>query len=199
MHFLFEDFVLDPARREFTERGAEVILEPQVFDLLVYLVRERTHVVDKDELIRHVWEGRIVSDSTIESRLSLLRKALHDDGRGQRLIRTYARKGVRFVGPVLMRDVSGVLLDIEPTPFVATMGADYVINGTVQHAAGRLRVTFQVVDVHRGHAVWAEHYDRLIDDIFGIQHDIAHAIAQCIGPEMGRFLGKKGVNLNPRP
>jgi len=56
---LFEDFVLDPARREFTRCGAEVALEPQVFDLLVYLVRQREHVVDKDELIHHVWKGRV--------------------------------------------------------------------------------------------------------------------------------------------
>lgn len=100
MDILFENFVLDPARRAITKRGAEVMLEPQVFDLLVYLVRERTRVVSKDELVRDVWRGRVVSDSTIESRLSLLRKALGDDGHAQRLIRTYSRKGVRFIGEV---------------------------------------------------------------------------------------------------
>jgi len=108
MDILFEDFALDLARREFTKGGEEVGLEPQVFDLLAYLVRARERVVDKEELVRHVWNGRVVSDSTIESRLSVLRKALHDDGRSQRLIRTYSRKGVRFVGSVNVKTLNGV-------------------------------------------------------------------------------------------
>ncbi len=100
MDILFEDFVLAPHRRELNHHGAVVALEPQVFDLLVHLVRHRDRVVGKDELVGAVWAGRVVSDSTIESRISLLRKALGDDGQHQRLVRTYARKGLRFVGEV---------------------------------------------------------------------------------------------------
>jgi TolB-like protein/Tfp pilus assembly protein PilF len=75
-------------------------MEPQVFDLLVYLVLNRERVVTKDELLAAVWSGRIVSDSTMAARLNAVRKAIGDTGDQQRLVRTYARKGVRFVGDV---------------------------------------------------------------------------------------------------
>src|SRR5580693_2063463 len=92
--------MLDTDRRELT-CGADVrALEPQVFDLLVYLVQNREHVVSKDDLIASVWQGRIVSDSTLTSRINAARKAVGDSGDAQRLIRTVARKGFRFVGDV---------------------------------------------------------------------------------------------------
>jgi DNA-binding winged helix-turn-helix (wHTH) protein len=67
---------------------------------LVYLVQNRDHVVGKDDLIKGVWSGRIVSDSTLSSRITAVRKAIGDSGDEQRLIRTVPRKGVRFVGVV---------------------------------------------------------------------------------------------------
>src|SRR6267154_2143564 len=98
MQFLFENHVLDIDRREL-RRGAQFIaLEPQVFDLLVYLVQNRNRVVTKDDLIEGVWDGRIVSDSTLTSRITAVRKAVGDSGHEQRLIRTVPRKGIRFVG-----------------------------------------------------------------------------------------------------
>src|SRR5262249_30216172 len=75
-------------------------LEPQVFDLLVYLLRNRDHVVSKDDMIEQVWGGRIVSESTLTSRINAVRKALGDSGERQQFIRTVARKGVRFIGEV---------------------------------------------------------------------------------------------------
>ena len=96
----FGDHVLDIERREL-RRGAEPIaLEPQVFDLLVYLVRNRDRVVSKDDLIDSVWGGRIVSDSALTSRLNAARKAVNDSGAEQRVIRTVQRRGVRFIGEV---------------------------------------------------------------------------------------------------
>ena len=74
-----------------------VSVEPQVFDLLLYLVQNRDRVVSKDDLIASVWDGRIVSDSTLTSRINAARKAVGDNGEQQRLIRTIARKGIRFV------------------------------------------------------------------------------------------------------
>ena len=68
-----------------------------MFDLLVYLVQNRDRVVSKDDLIASVWGGRIVSDSTLTSRINAARKAVGDSGEDQRLIRTIARKGFRFV------------------------------------------------------------------------------------------------------
>lgn len=75
-------------------------MEPQVFDLLVHLVRNRDRVVSKDDLIASVWRGRIVSDSTLSSRINAARRAVGDSGEAQRLIRTVARKGLRFVAEV---------------------------------------------------------------------------------------------------
>ena len=100
MVFRFGDHVLDIERREL-RRGAEPIpLEPQVFDLLVYLVRNRDRVVSKDDLIDSVWGGRIVSDSALTSRLNAARRAVSDSGAEQRVIRTVQRRGVRFIGEV---------------------------------------------------------------------------------------------------
>ncbi len=100
MQFMFGDHVLDTDRRELT-RGAEaIVVAPQVFDLLVHLVQNRQRVVSKDNLLDAVWGGRIVSESTLTSHINAVRKAIGDTGREQRLIRTVARKGFRFVGEV---------------------------------------------------------------------------------------------------
>ena len=97
MQFRFENQILDSDRREL-RRGSELVsLEPQVFDLLLYLIQNRDRVISKDDLIASVWGGRIVSDSTLDSRINATRKAVGDSGDEQRLIRTVARKGVRFV------------------------------------------------------------------------------------------------------
>lgn len=100
MRFRFGDCTMDIARRELIRTGAAVPVEPQVFDLIVFLIRERDRVVSRDDLIAEVWQGRIVSESTLATRINAARKAIGDDGHAQALIRTIARKGVRFVGDV---------------------------------------------------------------------------------------------------
>jgi TolB-like protein len=100
VQFLFADHVLDTDRRELRRGGEGLAVEPQVFDLLVYLVGNRDRVVSKDDLIGAVWGGRVVSDSTLTSRINAARKAIGDSGEQQKLIRTVARKGLRFVGAV---------------------------------------------------------------------------------------------------
>jgi TolB-like protein len=98
LRFLFGDHVLDTARRELSRGDEQIALEPQVFDLLVYLLRNRERVVSKDDLLASVWGGRIVSDATLDSRITAARRAVGDSGAVQTLIRTFACKGVRFVG-----------------------------------------------------------------------------------------------------
>jgi TolB-like protein len=96
----FEDYALDTDRREL-HRGAVLLsVEPQVFDLLVFLVGNRDRVVSKDDMLASVWGGRIVSESTIASRINAVRRAIGDNGEKQRMIRTIIGKGVRFVGAV---------------------------------------------------------------------------------------------------
>jgi len=101
VQFLFSDHTLDTDRRELSRGSETIAVEPQVFDLLVYLVQNRDRVVSKDDVIASVWNGRIVSDSTLTSRINAARKAVGDSGDEQKLIRTIARKGFRFVGTVV--------------------------------------------------------------------------------------------------
>ncbi|MFZ2141281.1 MAG: winged helix-turn-helix domain-containing tetratricopeptide repeat protein [Xanthobacteraceae bacterium] len=108
MTLSFGDYEIDVERRELRRAKAPVHIEPQVFDLLVYLVQNCDRVVSKDDLIASVLGGRIVSDSTLTSRINAARKALGDSGKDQKLIRTIARKGFRFVGAV------GAQSDAEP-------------------------------------------------------------------------------------
>jgi TolB-like protein/Flp pilus assembly protein TadD len=100
MRFLFGDCALDPARRELYRRAEPVHVEPQVFDLLLHLIRNRDHVVSKDDLLSTVWRGRLVSESTLSSRINAARRAIGDSGERQHFIRTVARRGLRFVGDV---------------------------------------------------------------------------------------------------
>jgi TolB-like protein len=100
MKFLFDNHALDTDRRELHRGSERIAVEPQVFDLLVYLVQNCDRVVSKDDLIASIWHGRIVSDSTLTSRINAVRKAVGDSGGNQKLIRTVARKGLRFVGTV---------------------------------------------------------------------------------------------------
>jgi TolB-like protein len=100
VQFCFDNHTLDTERRELLRGGEPVALQPQVFDVLVHLVQNRGRVVSKDDLIAMIWGGRIVSDSTLTSRINAARTAVGDSGKQQRLIRTVPRKGVRFVGDV---------------------------------------------------------------------------------------------------
>src|SRR5262245_35147095 len=100
MLFLFEKFCVDSRRRELRQGDEVRLIEPQVFDLLEYLIRNRDHMVTRDDLLAAVWNGRIVSESTLASRINAARSAIGDNGEEQRLIRTVVRKGVRFVADV---------------------------------------------------------------------------------------------------
>ncbi|WP_046869514.1 winged helix-turn-helix domain-containing protein [Microvirga massiliensis] len=114
MRYLFDDFVLDPDRRQLRRAGDPIELEPQVFDLLVFLVRTRDRVASRDDLLEAVWHGRIVSESTLSSRINAARTAIGDNGTTQRLIRTLPRKGVRFVGDVREEEERKPKAELEP-------------------------------------------------------------------------------------
>ena len=153
MRYLFEEYAFDTDRREL-HRGTYVVsLTPQVFDLLEYLIRNRERVVGKDELITAIWNGRSVSDAALTTRLNAARSALGDTGEKQRLIKTLARRGFRFVGAVqeqkpamavgssapndgnAQRTFSPPRLSIVVLPFVNLSGdaeQDYFVDGVTE-------------------------------------------------------------------
>jgi TolB-like protein len=250
--FAFGDYVLDAGRRELRRGGEPVALEPQVFDLLVYLIRNRDRVVSKDDLIEAIWGGRIVSDSAVTSRLNAVRKAIGDSGAAQSLIRTVPRRGVHFVGKVSEQStvvaadhaVSSLLtaqLALPDKPSIAVLpfanlssdpqqeyladgmvedlitslsrlrwlfviarnstftykgravdirqiagdlGVRYVLEGSVRRTGGRMRVTAQLIEAETRRHVWAERYDRGVEDIFAMQDEITDMIAATLEPEI---------------
>lgn len=101
MVLVFGDHRLDLERRELRRGGAPVDLEPKAFDLLAYLVQHRDRVVSKDDLLDAMWDGRIVSEAALTTRINAVRRALGDDGKAQRLVRTFVRRGVRFIADVV--------------------------------------------------------------------------------------------------
>ena len=100
MRYLFGEYAFDTDRRELYRGADAVSIAPQVFDMLDYLIRNRERVVSKDDLINAIWNGRIVSDAALTTRLNVARSAIGDSGEEQRLIKTLPRKGFRFVGTV---------------------------------------------------------------------------------------------------
>jgi adenylate cyclase len=98
--YSFADCTLNTDRREVHRNGDLVVVTPQTFDLLEYLIINRERVVSKDDMIAAIWNGRIVSDSALTTRINGARSAIGDSGEVQQLIKTLPRKGFRFVGQV---------------------------------------------------------------------------------------------------
>jgi len=119
LDFRFAEYEIDIGRHELRRAGEVVAIEPQVFDLLVYLVRHRDRIISKDELIDAVWQGRIVSDAALSSCISAARRAIGDNGDDQLLIRTLHKRGFRLSAvsmttsrrphPQMTRDLRGRL------------------------------------------------------------------------------------------
>ena len=116
VQFFFSNHTLDTDLRELRCDHRMVPVEPQVFDLLVHLLENRDRVVSKDDVIDKIWGGRIVSSSTLTSRINAARKAIGDTGSSQRLIRTVPRKGFRFVGSISTQLSSTGSGDSAPAP-----------------------------------------------------------------------------------
>jgi adenylate cyclase len=249
--YFFEDYGLDTDRRELYRATSQIAVEPKVFDLLVYVIRNRERVVSKDDLVAAVWNGRIVSESALTTCINAARTAIGDSGEAQRLIKTLPRKGIRFVG--IVREEEGKPAAVMPTdaarepshrlpvlpdkPTIAVLplinlsgdperdyfsdgitediitelsrfrellviarnssfqyrdkandlgrigrelGVQYVVEGSIRTAGGRVRVTAGVVDVTTKTQLWTEHYDREMQDIFVVQDEVAQAIAATV-------------------
>jgi len=100
LQYEFNDIELDTASMELRCAGVARRIEPQVFDLLRVLIENRQRVVSRDELISSVWNGRIVSETTISARIAAARRAIGDSGNSQKIIKTIPRRGYRFIADV---------------------------------------------------------------------------------------------------
>jgi TolB-like protein len=254
LRYLFEEYAFDTDRREL-HRGADVVsVAPQVFDLLDYLIRNRERVVSKDDLINAIWNGRIVSDAALTTRLNAARTAIGDSGEEQRLIKTLPRKGFRFVGQV--REAQGPAgaavaedpedslkraLALPDKPSIAVLpftnlssdpdqdyfadgmvddittalsrfkllfviarnssftykgravdikqvgrelGVRYVLEGSVRKAAGKVRISCQLIDAATGVHLWADHFEGDLSDIFALQDRMTESVVSAIAPKM---------------
>jgi pimeloyl-ACP methyl ester carboxylesterase len=112
MTIVFDEFELDPARRELRVEGKPRPLQPQVFDLLLYLVENHERVVPKQELLETLWPDTIVTESSIQRGVSLARSALGE--RGPELIQTFPRQGYRFIGDVVTERRSVPRVGLQP-------------------------------------------------------------------------------------
>jgi TolB-like protein len=266
--FWFNNYVLDGERREL-RRGADLVaVEPKVFDLLAYLVRNRDRVASRDDLIAAVWDGRIVSESALATCINAARSAIGDNGNEQRLIKTLPRKGIRFIGDVRegqdpgaampAREMARAPLSLPDKPSIAVLpfknmsgepeqeyfadgavediitglarikwlfviarnssfvykgrtvdvkqvgrelGVRYVLEGGVRKAGNRVRLTAQLIEAETGVHLWAERYDRLLDDIFALQDELTMSVVGAIEPnlrkaEIERVKRKRPENLD---
>ena len=113
MIYEFEQFELDLARFELRENGEPCSLEPQVLALLALLIEHRDRLLSKEEIFEKLWDGRVVTDATLLSRIKSARKALGDSGKTQRFIKTVYGKGFRFVADVRALNEPAVALPLE--------------------------------------------------------------------------------------
>lgn len=121
LQYRFAEFEIDLSQQELRRLGEAVHIEPQVFDLIVHLVRNHERIVSKDELIETIWNGRIISEAALSSRINGARRALGDNGNDQVFIRTLHKRGFRFVGDV--QTVSALETDAEAVRLVPDDGA----------------------------------------------------------------------------
>jgi len=185
MLYKFGTFELDTDLLEFRVSDKVRPLEPQVFDVLRHLVANADRVISRDELIDVVWAGRAISDASISSRINAARKALGDSGKQQALIKTVPRRGFRFLGNVaianqtkdIFRGAIGLAGGADDARRIAgDLDVRYVLEGSVRRDGRRTRVTAQLVDGENSTHLWAESYDRKIDDVFDIQDEIVKEI-----------------------
>src|SRR5215217_3987612 len=115
MKYSFAEFVIDLNQQELRRMGELIHVEPQVFDVIVHLVRNHDRIVSKDELIETIWNGRIISEAALSSRINGARRALGDNGNDQIFIKTFHKRGFRFLPDVQEISLSS---DRELSPLV---------------------------------------------------------------------------------
>jgi adenylate cyclase len=176
--YSFEDFSLDTARRELRRGGALISLQPQVFDLLEYAIRNRERVVSKDDLLAAVWNGRIVSESTMSTRINAARTAIGDSGEEQRLLRTAHGKGIRFVGAVREEEETvrklAAIFAADVAGYSRLMGQDEI--GTLRRLTACRAILDERIAAYRGR-VFGSAGDSVVADFASAVDAVQCAVA----------------------
>ena len=261
MRYQSENFTLDTDDYSLTRNGINHAIEPQVFDLLVYLIENRNRVVSREELLECVWDGRIVSDSAINARLKEARKAVGDTGKQQRVIKTIHRRGYQFVADVFVTSddereekplspkhssrytkpsiavlkfnnlsndpeqsyfcdgmtanilsrlsrirslqvKSGIEYDLGETTLIDValeLEVKYIVSGSVQREADRVRVFVELTEGASGDICWSEQFDRQGEDVIDIQDDIAREIIGTLWSNRGMIREAERDQLGKKP
>lgn len=252
MIYHFNNFSLDSANYCLSDRGAQLAIEPQVFDLLHYLVINNGKVISRNELLDNVWAGRIVSDTTLSGHIKSVRKILGDSGQSQGIIKTIHGRGYQFIESVFSEeeqssdictepqirksaasDIKGPLIavlpflnrssDPEQQYFAEGMSEDiitelarfsdiqvvsryssfqldskaptlerfceqqkvsYWVEGSVRKSDESVRVSVQLVDATTRNTLWAEKYDKPLDEVFVIQDTIVETIVSTLSGQI---------------
>ena len=250
----FPPFEVDLSRRELRANGVPVDIEPQVLDLIAYFAEHQGRVLNRDEIVDAIWEGRIVSDMAISTKIKVARKALGDDGTKQQMIKTIPRRGFLFVPQVTIgaqsvepgpeqpsratanaqvaagqkpsivvlpfKNLSGdpeqsyfsdgiaedVITDLSRyselkviahhsafafhnraetgLEFARELGVAYLAEGSVRRSTSKVRVTVQLVDVATGETLWAEKFDRRVEDVLDVQEEVATVIVNILAGQV---------------
>src|SRR5215468_10720952 len=174
---IFEDYSLDRHRRELRRGGSLQHVEPQVFDLLLFLIDNRERVVSREDLLASVWRGRNVSESTLSSRINAARHAVGDTGEQQRLIRTFHGRGLRFVGTIQETKERAALVDCVATApatqakfGVPDPSSDLLTHALTRSRRGR-RASIAVMPFHAS----SQAAECVAD---GLSHDIISGLAR---------------------
>ena len=261
MNYQFSNCELDTDVHELSRDGLLVAVQPQVFDLLLYLLENNSRLVTREELFEKIWRGRFVSEATLSSRIKAACQAVGDNRKKQAIIQTIPRRGFRFIAEIQGKPAGDVErsqpivpvtpvapdgrendpLDQPDRPSIAVLlfvslsddanqqffadgmaedittglskfghllviarnststykdepidigavasdlGVRYVLEGSIRRSGTRIRVVAQLIDAETGNHIWAERYDRSLDDIFEVQDEVTAAIVGAIAPEI---------------
>ncbi len=278
MRYRFDDFEVDTDRYEIRRNGEVRPVEPLVFNLIAYLVRNPNRIISRDDVIGEVWGGRIVSDATVSSCIKSARKALGDSGDSQSYIRTVRGRGFEFQaslsvieGSAPAEPLAAATVSAAPAPerkpaetirdraaddgakpmlvvlplanlnddadeyfadgltediitnlsrfrdlrviggassfqlkgrlhdlneICARTRAGYVVQGSVRRAAGRVRISVQLIDGPSGVQLWGERYDREMVDIFSLQDEVTRTIAATLGVKIQDVALQRAMTKN---
>lgn len=255
MIYRFNEFELDTRSFQLSRSGTPVAVEPQVLELLKYLVVNRGRLISREELFEEIWSGRIVSDSSLSNHIKSARKAIGDNGHEQLCIKTVHGRGYQFTASItevvnqgsdlasMVRSSAGKRPESEG-PFVVVLpfqnmssdaeqeyfakgmsedittelsrfsdiqviarhtafqfdsasldvrklcddlGVDYLVEGSVRRTRDRVRINVQLIDAEHGKHIWAEKFDRPIDEVFEIQDEITATIVSTISGQIRRI------------